>query len=119
MTLNISRLNDAIEARLSSEGLTRRELARRLAVSPSTFTRMARGHRPDVDTFLKLVRWLDQPAEAFAIAPKAVRRARSNGASRLGAIAHELRRDPQLGPKEAAALEQILKLAYHRLKERR
>jgi hypothetical protein len=36
-----------------------------MGISPSTFTRMARGCRPDVDTFATLVRWLGVSADVF------------------------------------------------------
>lgn len=42
-----------------------RQLARDRGLSPSTFTRLANGHRSDVDAFAVLVGWLGQPAERF------------------------------------------------------
>ena len=60
---------DALYAALNNKrqvaNLSWRQLATALEVAPSTFTRMAQGLRPDVDTFATLLRWLNMPAEAF------------------------------------------------------
>jgi hypothetical protein len=42
-----------------------RWLARELVISPSTFTRMARGRCTDADTFATLVHWLGMSAGRF------------------------------------------------------
>src|SRR2546429_3723060 len=55
----------AIDAKRSGEGLSWRQLAGRLGVSASTFSRMARGHRPDVETFLRLLDWLGVAPSSF------------------------------------------------------
>jgi transcriptional regulator with XRE-family HTH domain len=47
--------------------LSWRQLAGMVGVSPSTMSRLANGHRPDVDAFVALVRWLGIPAERFMI----------------------------------------------------
>jgi transcriptional regulator with XRE-family HTH domain len=45
--------------------LSWRQLAGEVGCSPSTMTRLANGHRPDVDAFTALTQWLKMPAEAF------------------------------------------------------
>src|SRR5690349_13682568 len=56
---------DAIEAKRGADNLSRREVGRILNLSPSTFSRLARGRRPDVDTFFRILAWLNLPAEQF------------------------------------------------------
>lgn len=63
--INVPALYAALDAQRAATGLSWRQLAKDRGLSPSTFTRMANGHRPDVDAFAALVRWLDQPAERF------------------------------------------------------
>jgi hypothetical protein len=78
---------------------------------------MGQGRRPDVDTFMKLLAWLDRPAEEFMAHPP-----RSGGGSggeiqdTIGDIGRSLRIDPALQPEDAEALEQIVRVAYLRFR---
>ena len=61
-------LHAALDAARRTKGdLSWRQLAAEVGVSPSTMTRLANNHRPDVDAFAALVRWLGMPAERFMI----------------------------------------------------
>ena len=42
-----------------------RELARKLHIDQSVFSRLANGKRPDAETFAKILYWLDQPVSMF------------------------------------------------------
>lgn len=109
------RFSLGVEQRRRNEGLSRRELARRLEISPSTFTRLSQGHRPDVETFVKILAWLDQPAEAFFDDLPGETSLESLGTVRQ--IAEALHRDPTLSPDQASALEDIVRVAYHRFRD--
>lgn len=101
----------AVDSKRESEGLSRRELAQKLNLSPSTFTRMAQGKRPDVDTFATLLRWLHMPAEAF-VRPHAT----SGGEPEpLAMISTYLRSSRDLHPDDAEALDDIIQAAYRHL----
>lgn len=63
--INVPALYAALDAQRDAHGLSWRQLAKDRGLSPSTFTRLANGHRPDVDAFAALVGWLGQPAERF------------------------------------------------------
>src|SRR3954470_7595256 len=63
--VDVAALYAALESEKNARGMSWRQLARDCQLSPSTFTRMANGLRPDVDAFAGLVRWLGQPAETF------------------------------------------------------
>jgi transcriptional regulator with XRE-family HTH domain len=65
--INVPALYAALDAQREAAGLSWRQLAKDRGLSPSTFTRLASGHRPDVDAFAALVGWLGQPAERFII----------------------------------------------------
>lgn len=103
---------EAIESRRQAENLSWRQLGRKLALSPSTFSRMARGRRPDVDTFLRLLAWLNLPAESFI---KGHARATSKGMDTLSAIRAVIRADRAIPSEGAGALEQLLRVVYARL----
>ena len=62
---NVAALYAALDAVRESRGISWRQLAREVQVSPSTFSRLANRQKPDVDAFLALVRWLKVPAERF------------------------------------------------------
>jgi transcriptional regulator with XRE-family HTH domain len=66
--VNVSALYGALEDEKNTRHISWRQLARECHLSPSTLTRLANGHRPDVDAFAALVGWLGQPAEAFMTA---------------------------------------------------
>lgn len=106
---------EALDRHRQEEGLSWRQLGRQLGLSPSTFSRLARGRRPDIDTFLKLLAWLDVPASTF------MRGAASGsndavGPDTLGVIASALRSDPAIPADAAGALEQLFRVAYGRLR---
>jgi len=114
-TIDVEAFYAALDAKRQDEGLSWRELARSLKFSPSTLTRMAQGQRPDVDTFATLVRWLGMSADAF-MRPTPKKREEINA---VAMISSYLRADRNLDPKDAEALEDIVKAAYRRLANKR
>jgi transcriptional regulator with XRE-family HTH domain len=114
-TVNVEALYAALDAKRDKQGLSWRELARHLAISPSTLTRMAQGRRPDVDAFATLLRWLGMPADAF-MRPAAKSK---EGASTVAMISSYLRADRTIEAKDAEALEDIIKAAYRHMTKKR
>jgi transcriptional regulator with XRE-family HTH domain len=106
----------ALERHRSDLDLSWRAVARELDISASTLSRLSRGCRPDLDTFLKLVTWLGEPAESFL---------RESGSESLGErrntigdIAESLRQDDLLTRADAETLEQLVTVAYRRFTTR-
>ncbi len=74
--IDIARLADALDTVCRREGLSLRQAAHGLELSPSTLTRIRQGHRPDADALAVLLTWLDisasqmlapnDPARTFA-----------------------------------------------------
>jgi transcriptional regulator with XRE-family HTH domain len=106
--LDIPALFAAVDRQRRTRSLTWRQLALSLQVSPSTFTRMAQGNRPDADTFLTLVAWLGVTAETFASGPTPA----SNDTEPLAAITSYLRASRKVTAQEAEALSNIIAAAY-------
>ena len=112
-TVDVAALFAALDAKRQAEKLSWRGLAKELDITPSTFTRMGDGRRPDVDTFAALLRWLGMPVEAFmdpstdtgALEPEPV-----------AMIGTYLRMDRNLTPEAATALENLIRVAYERLR---
>jgi transcriptional regulator with XRE-family HTH domain len=109
--IDAAALYAALDQKRQIAGLSWRELAAELQLSPSTFTRMAQGHRPDVDAFATLIRWLGMPAEPFMRSTVP----RDEAPEPLAVISAYLRASPRLRPEEAEALEDIIQAAYRRL----
>ena len=108
--VNIPALYGALDQQRQMRSLTWRELAKSLRLSPSTFTRMAQGNRPDADAFLTLVAWLGVSAETFAIeSPGALPR---EEVEPLTAITSFLRGSPKVTADEAEALSGVIAAAY-------
>lgn len=114
-TVDVGALYAALDQKRKQEGLTWRGLAKITATSPSTYTRMAQGHRPDVDTFLTLCSWLGVPADEFKRGGTNVGADEDNT---LAVVTASLRASRHLSPASARAMEDIVQAAYNRLKDR-
>jgi transcriptional regulator with XRE-family HTH domain len=111
------RFYEAVDRHRTELDVSWRQVAGQLSLSPSTFSRLAQGRRPDVDTFVKLLAWLDRPAEDF-VTGTGQRSGEEASTSRdtVRQIADSLRNDPNLSPESADALEDIVRVAYHRFR---
>ena len=94
---------------------TWKEVAGESGVSASTLTRMAQGKRPDVDGLAALLAWSGLKAENF-IKKQGGRPSRKP--ETLAMISTHLRADPRLDKDSAAALDDIIRVAYRRLAEK-
>lgn len=63
--MSAGRLHAALDAARIERGLSWRQLAAEIGVSPSMLSRLGQGQRPDSDGFATLVSWLGLPAEQF------------------------------------------------------
>lgn len=110
-TVDISALYAAVDRKRQAKGLSWRGLAAELKITPSTFTRMAQGMKPDVDTFAALVRWLGTTQEEF-LRPSLNR---SEDADPVAMISSYLRGSKNLTHDQADALEDIMSAAFRHL----
>ncbi|HYD47268.1 MAG TPA: hypothetical protein VEB21_02915 [Terriglobales bacterium] len=104
----------ALDSVRIAKKLTWKEVATESEVSASTLTRMAQGKRPDVDGLAALLSWSGLKAEDFlkGRAPQKTKQ------ETLAIISRLLRADRELGKENAAALDQIIRVAYKRLSGR-
>ncbi|WP_328814185.1 helix-turn-helix transcriptional regulator [Rhodococcus sp. NBC_00297] len=65
--IDVRGLYGALDAERTTRGLSWRQLAKEVGVSPSLLSRLGNDLRPDADGFATLVRWLNMPAEQFMI----------------------------------------------------
>src|SRR2546421_722722 len=111
--LDTTALLGALEAKKDEEGRSWRDIARELGIDHSTFTRLGRGQRPDVDTLVALTDWIGVGLDTF-VAGEAPRDERQET---LAAISTYLRADKALKPRSAQAIESVLRAAYDQLAE--
>jgi transcriptional regulator with XRE-family HTH domain len=112
-TVDVQALYAALDSKRKATESSWRDVARDLDVSASTFSRMAQGRRPDVDTFATLLRWLGMPAETFM---RSTDTAPSAGTEEpVAMVSSYLRSARNVTPEDAEALEDIFRAAYNRL----
>ena len=101
----------ALDAQRTAKRLTWKDVAAQAGVSASTLTRMSQGRGPDVDGLACLIAWSGLNATDFI-------KKRPNEAEPLAQITAYLRADRNLEPESAKALEDIIRAAYERFRER-
>lgn len=107
---DITGFHAALDAQRVAKGLNWKEVSEESGVSASTLTRMSQGRRPDIDGLALLLAWSGLDASNFL--PGA------NSPEPLAQITANLRADRSLQPESAKALEEIIKIAYERFRER-
>ena len=106
--IDIQAFYAALNQKRQNEKFSWRGLAQQLGITPSTFTRMAQGRRPDSDTFAVLLAWLGLPIERFL-------KGRDVGPADpdpVVMISSYLRSARNVRPEDAKALEDIIRAAY-------
>jgi transcriptional regulator with XRE-family HTH domain len=114
--LDTGALYAALDAQRKARGLSWRQLATEVGVSPSTMTRLANGQRPDVDAFAGLVRWLGQPADTFLVGDDDAPREEPDLVAQLAPL---LRARKDLSDDDATYLEDLISVAVRRFKAER
>jgi len=114
--VDVSKLYATLDAARRGRDLSWRQLAGAVGVSPSTMTRLANGHRPDVDAFVALVRWLGMPAEDFMVGDEADEQEKPEVLAEVTAL---LRARPELDNDEVKHLQEVLEVAMRRFADER
>lgn len=105
-TLNTELLATMLKNKRDKKGL--RAVAQEIGdVSFATLSRIEQGKVPDVDTFIKICKWLDVSTDTFIITSKNFNKASSKDI----VIAH-LRAEKALSPETINALVKVIDMAY-------
>lgn len=105
-TLNTTLLAGMIKTQRGKRGL--REISGEIGdVSPATLSRIEQGKIPDVDTFIRICRWLNTPTDTFII-NASENTARTN---QDHIVAH-LRAERELDPNTIQMLLRMIEMAY-------
>lgn len=89
-----------------------KQVAEESGISASTFTRMAQGKRPDVDSLARLVTWSGLNPNDYVVSPKG-----RADVEPMAVISTLLKGDKNLSPESAAALEKVIRAAYKQFRE--
>lgn len=111
--INIESFAARIREMRGNRGL--REVAQEIGeISASTLSRIENGNIPDLDTFIRICRWLDVSPDMFIIGETNVHASQidSEPQSKKTQIKAHLRADRTLDPKTAEALVRMIELAY-------
>ncbi len=109
--IDVPALYGALDGARRSRGLSWRQLAAEVGCSPSTMTRLANGHRPDVDAFIALTGWLRMPAEHFTTDDTGEDRVNDDEPELLAEVSALLRARKDLGEDEKAHLQNVFEAA--------
>lgn len=108
--IDVGGLYAALDAERIARGLSWRQMAKEIGVSPSLLSRLGNDLRPDADGFATLVSWLNMPAEQFMIEADG---ARSNQTEPdlVTQLAPLLRARKDLGQRDVNYLEDVIRAA--------
>jgi transcriptional regulator with XRE-family HTH domain len=106
--IDVQGLYAALDAERMARGLSWRQLAKEIGVSPSLLSRLSNDQRPDADGFATLVRWLNMPAEEFMVDVEGDRGTQSEP-DLLTQLAPLLRARQDLDKRDIAYLEEVIR----------
>lgn len=110
---NYELIRERLRRARRQRGLSLREVAEEIVVSPSTLSRLERGTgTPDLPTVNKLIRWLELDRDAVF----GVRTKKEEKKTTPASVEVLLRADKNLDPKTAKTLAKIFRTAYQELK---
>jgi len=106
-TLNTELLSGMLKDKRGSKGL--RAVSEEIGeVSASTLSRIEQGKIPDVDTFVKICKWLNVPTDTFILGSEDT----TEMSNQEQVIAH-LRADRELSTDTADMLVKMINMAYN------
>ena len=110
---DVAALHAALDSQRRSRHLTWKDVAEESAVSASTLTRLSQGRQPDVNSLAALTAWVGISADEFMRSDRVERFGSPAPLAQISSIIH---RDPNLNREGVAALEEMIKATYARLR---
>ena len=110
---DVAAFHAALDSQRRSRRLTWKDVAAESDVSASTLTRLSQGRLPDVNSLAALTNWLGMSADHFM---RGERIDQFGSASPLAQISSILHRDPNLNSEGTAAIEELIRATYSRLR---
>jgi transcriptional regulator with XRE-family HTH domain len=113
-TIDVASLYAALDRARTSEAMSWRQVAGEIGISPSTLSRLANHHKPDVTAFASMVSWLKMPAESFMIDERSESSTASQEPDLVASLVPLLRARKDLDEKDVAHLEDLIASAVRR-----
>lgn len=111
-TLNTELLSSTIKTKRGKMGL--RDAANEIGnVSSATLARVEKGNLPDVETFIKICKWLQVSTDTFVIDKKVT----NTKLSEKDKIVYQLRSSQELDKETIAAMVAMVDIAFTKLKK--
>lgn len=111
-TLNTELLSSAIKSKRGKKGL--RDTAIEIGnISPATLSRVEQGNLPDVDTFIKICKWLGVSTETFITGKKIAK----SELSEKDKLVYQLRSSQELDADTISAMVAMVDMAFTKLKK--
>jgi transcriptional regulator with XRE-family HTH domain len=108
-TLNTEKFASAIKSRRGKQGL--RDTAEEIGqISAATLSRIEQGKLPDVETFIRICKWLKLPTDTFITG----RKSSTSELPEKERIAFQLRSSKELDRDTVSALLSMLDVAYNK-----
>jgi len=105
-TLNSELLANMLKSKRGSRGL--RAVAEEInGVSFATLSRIEQGKVPDVDTFIRICKWLDEPTDTFIL-----NKSKKKTPSTKEQVVAHLRADRELSKETVNMLIKMIDMAY-------
>lgn len=111
-SFEVSRFYAALDAERLARRLNWKDVSAASGVSASTLSRLSQGKRPDVDSLAALTAWLGMPVDRF-MGHRAIAFGLGSPLTQISSI---LRDDPELNEDAAAALDEMIKATYARVR---
>ena len=110
---DVAALHAAMDSERQSRRLTWKDVAEQSGVSASTLTRLSQGRQPDVNSLAALTGWLGMSADHFMRGDQIQQFGAASPLAQISSIIHQ---DPHLSPEGGAALEELIRATYARLR---
>lgn len=108
--VDLVKLVGVLDSRITAEGMSWRSAASQIGVSPALLSRLRNSHQPDLQSYAKIVRWLNMSADDFLVEP--AHSVRGDGEQRELAteVSALLRARADLNEQDKKHLEDIFRL---------
>ena len=117
--VNVPALYAALDASREGRGISWRQLAKEIEVSPSTLSRLANDLKPDVNAFAAMLQWLGMDASAFMVEHDDSQAESRTEPDLLAELAPLLRARKDLDGEDVRHLEELIGSAVKRFNTER
>lgn len=117
--VDIPALYSALDGARQARQMSWRQLAAQIDVSPSTLSRLANGHNPDVNAFAAMTTWLKVPGEDFIRDPDHADSPVVDEPELAAQLAPLLRSRSDLDARQVKYLQDVITAAVRHFREQR